>query len=92
MSSERGYILHSKDLTMLQDVLDAAGYNSARSVAHPERYSAAAKLLIERFQRGMTSAYDLSKELERCFGKPMSAKSPPSFQRTRASIQGRPPG
>ena len=90
MSSEHVHILNSSDLTMLRGVLDAAGYNSARSVAHPERYSAAAKLLIQRFQYGMTSADDLSRELERCFGEPISSKSPPSFERTRASIQGGP--
>ena len=90
VSSKHGYILHSKDLTMLRGVLDAAGYNSERSVAHPERYGAAFKLIIERFQCGMTSARDLSRELEKRFGKPMSAKSPLSFERTRASIQGRP--
>jgi len=90
MSSEFGYVLHSRDLTMLQSVLDAAGYSAASSVAHPERYNIAAKLLFERFQHGMTSADDLSRELERHFGGAISAISPPSFERTRASIQGRP--
>jgi len=89
MSSELRYVLHSRDLTMLQSVLDAAGYCSASSVADPERYNVAAKLLIERFQHGMTSADDLSRELEKHFGKVISAISPPSFERTRASIQGR---
>lgn len=89
MSSEFGYVLHSRDLTMLQGILDAAG--AANSVAHPERYNMAAKLLFERFQHGMTSPDDLSRELERHFGGVISAISPPSFERTRASIQGRPP-
>ncbi|MDP9813608.1 hypothetical protein J2W42_006482 [Rhizobium tibeticum] len=90
MSSELSSVLKSKDLTMLQGVLDAAGYCSASSVAHPERYNVAAKLLIERFRHGMTSADDLSRELERHFGTVISAVSPPSFERTRAAIQGRP--
>lgn len=91
LSSEFGYVLHSRDLTMLQGILDAAGYSAANSVAHPERYNIAAKLLFERFQHGMTSPDDLSRELERHFGRVISAISPPSFERTRASIQGRPP-
>lgn len=90
MSSEFGYVLHSRDLTMLQGVLDSSGFGAA-SVAHPERYNIATKLLFERFQQGMTSADDLSRELERHFGEAISAISPPSFERTRASIQGRPP-
>ncbi|MBB3397920.1 MULTISPECIES: hypothetical protein [unclassified Rhizobium] len=90
MSSEYNFVLKSTDLTMLQGVLDEAGYCSASSLANPEGYNVAAKLLIERFQNGMTSADDLSRELERHFGKVLSAVSPPSFERTRASIQGRP--
>jgi len=90
VSSELRYVLHSRDLMMLQGVLDDAGYSSASSVADPERYNVAAKLLIERFQHGMTSADDLSRELEKHFGRVISAISPPSFERTRASIQGRP--
>ncbi|MBB3318181.1 hypothetical protein FHT97_004519 [Rhizobium sp. BK399] len=90
MSSPLGYVLHSRDLTMLQGVLEEAGYNSAKSVAHPERYDLAAKLLIQRFQGGMTSADDLTRELKRVLGTTISAMSPPSFERTRASIQGLP--
>ena len=44
------------------DHIDAAGYCPASSLAKPEGYSVAAKLLIERFQHGMTSADDLSRE------------------------------
>jgi len=52
VSSEFGYVLHSRDLTMLQRILDAAGYSAANSVAHPERYNIAAKLLFERSNMG----------------------------------------
>ncbi|OWV92557.1 hypothetical protein ATY81_24420 [Rhizobium sp. R72] len=90
MSSELHAVLKSKDLLMLQGVLDAAGYSSASSIKHPERYNVAAKLLVERLQGGMTSADDLAKELEKHFGSVLSSISPPSFERTRASIQGRP--
>jgi hypothetical protein len=64
-----------------------AGYCSASSLANPEGYNVAAKLLIERFRHGTTSADDLSRELERHFGKVISAVSPPSFELTRAAFK-----
>jgi hypothetical protein len=90
MSSELHVVLKSKDLLMLQGVLDAAGYGPASSVSNPKSYNVAAKLLVGLFHRGMTSEEDLTMELERHFGSIMSPISPPSFERTRASIQGRP--
>ncbi|EPE96577.1 hypothetical protein [Rhizobium grahamii] len=90
MSSELHVILRSKDLLMLEGVLDAAGYGPASSVSNPKRYSVAAKLLVGLFHSGMTSEDDLAMELERYFGRSTSPISPPSFERTRAAIQGRP--
>jgi len=90
MSSELHVVLKSKDLLMLQGVLDAAGYGPASSVFDPKSYSAAAKLLIGLFHHGMTSEQDLTMELDKRCGSVMSPISPPSFERTRAAIQGRP--
>ncbi|OWW00112.1 hypothetical protein ATY81_25285 [Rhizobium sp. R72] len=91
MSSELHTVLKSKDLLMLQDVLDAAGYGSTSNVDNSKNYNAAAKLLLELFLQGVTSEEDLTMELERSFGSIMSPISPPSFQRMRAAIQGRRP-
>lgn len=87
--SSTTYLL-SSDLAMLQGVLDDAGYDSTSSFADPKRYNVAAKLLIKLFQGGITLPEELSGELDRHFGKSMSARSPVGFHRSRAAIQGLP--
>ncbi|KPH04808.1 hypothetical protein [Rhizobium acidisoli] len=69
MSSNLNICVRTSDLTVLQGVLDDAGYDSTSSVANPKDYNIAVRLLFKLYRDGMISPAALSIELSRHFAK-----------------------
>lgn len=80
--------LTSENLTMLRGVLREAGFEHAVLPESESQFTAAASMLIKKFQEGLILRGDLLVELELQFGKFQNIPAPEVQFMPRQAIQG----
>ncbi|MDI7865043.1 hypothetical protein MRS76_24305 [Rhizobiaceae bacterium n13] len=80
----------SSELEMITSVLDRSGYGSDMLVQDPHLFNAAAFLVRKMFTAGVTSPHELSRQLDRQFGKASQNVQLYSSTHARFAIQGLP--
>lgn len=89
-SAPKSSSISPSDMSMLQTVLNDAGYDADVLSVDRSLFNAAALLVTKLFLSGETSPYALAAQLERNFGRSDSARVPYKSMLPRHAIQGLP--
>ncbi|MDI7862648.1 hypothetical protein MRS76_11825 [Rhizobiaceae bacterium n13] len=83
-------LLSLSELETIASVLGSSGYSAAVLVRDPQLFNAAALLVNKLFAAGVTSPHELSRQLDRQFGKASQNMLLYSSPHARFAIQGLP--